>query len=87
MRFNSGLVAALSQMADSEQETHDEKLHQFAHDFQTYLHVVALGTELLKGVRDDDKMFAEVCTSMDCERRDALALLNAFLKSTCKGCA
>lgn len=87
MRSTSDLLSALSRMADSEQEDHDEKLHQFAHDLQNYLHVVAMGTETLKSVRDDDKMFAEVCTSMDGERRDILALLEAFLKSTCKGCA
>ncbi len=65
---------------------HQEQLHQFVHDVKHCLHVIGMGTEILKGVRDDDARFAEICAAMEAERGKALQLLNDFLKDACKGC-
>lgn len=65
---------------------HDEHLHQLVHDVKHCLHVVGMGTEILKGVRDDDRKFAEICAAMDKEQREAMRLLANLLSATCEGC-
>lgn len=74
----------LHMMAHSEQQ-HDEQLLQFVHDIKQYLHVVGMGTEILKGVRENGVRFAEVCESMDQERRKALQLLDDFQQARANG--
>ncbi len=65
---------------------HDEHLHQLVHDVKHCLHVVGMGTQILKDVRDDDGKFAEICAAMDKEQREAMRLLDDLLKATCEGC-
>ncbi len=75
----------LPMTVDGEQQ-HDEQLHQLVHDVRHCLNVVSMGTEILKDVREDDVRFAEVCESMEKERRKAAKLLSDYLSETCKGC-
>lgn len=60
----------------------DEDLHAFVHDVQGCLQVIGLGTELLKGVRDDDAKFAEICARIELERHEAVRLLTEYLRAT-----
>ncbi|WP_412069259.1 hypothetical protein [Rubrivirga sp. IMCC43871] len=64
---------------------HDEQLYKIAHDTQHCLHVIGMGLEILKGARDDDDTFDQICEAMGKEQRKAAKLIDAFLDATCDG--
>lgn len=66
-------------MGQQEQPPDDEHLRQLVHDVQHCLHVIGIATHILKSVRDDAERFAEVCDSIDKERREAMDLVKEFL--------
>ncbi len=66
---------------------HDEHLHQLFHDINNCLSVVSMGTEILKGVREDDRKFAAISASMEKEQQEAIRLLRDLMSATCEGCA
>lgn len=65
-------------MPEPEQRS-DEQLRQLAHDVRHCLHVIGLGTEMLKGARDDERRFAELCESIDRERQEARRLVDELV--------
>ena len=73
-------------MSERAHPEHNETLHQLHHDVQGCLSVISMGTEMLKGLRADERRFAEVCESIEQERRIATELINKFLATTCGGC-
>ena len=63
-------------MPAHETRHHDERLRQLAHDIRHCLHVIGMGMELLKTVRENDRQFAEICESINQERRTARKLVD-----------
>lgn len=73
-------------MTDPAGHQHDEALHQFVHDVKHCLHLAGMGMEILKGVRDNEARFEEICDMMDKQHKESLRLLDDFLGATCAGC-
>lgn len=82
MNKESKLIEQAIKLAVPERVEIDEDLHQLVHDLQGCLQVIGLGTALLEDVRDDDAKFSKVCSQIDRERREAVRILDEFLRST-----
>jgi hypothetical protein len=85
MKHDSKLIERAIALAPPEQVALNEGLQQVVHDVQNCLHVIGLGTEILKEVRGDDSRFAEVCEGIDRERREAMRRLREYLLSSHDG--
>lgn len=59
----------------------DTPLDVLVHDVQNCLHVVAMGLEILKGVRADDARFADVSEQMIRSNRKAVQLLDDYIRA------
>lgn len=82
MRADSKQIARALEVTEAESIAIDEGLFKLVHDVQGCLHIIGLGTELLKGARDDDAVFREVTDRIDRERGEAMRLLHQYLRST-----
>lgn len=71
--------------AEHDIQHHDEQLRQLAHDVRHCLHVIGLGAEMLKNVRDNERLFAEICASIDQERRTAWKLIDKLVAAASAG--
>jgi len=85
MKLNAKLVEQALGMTASEPVEIDQGLHQMVHDVQNCLHVIGMGAERLRDVRDDDAKFAEAFEGIDRGRREAVRLLRDYLQSTHDG--
>ena len=62
-----------------DEQTHDEQLRQLIHNIRHCLHVIGMGTSLLKELRHDDVQFAELCASIDTERKKVKELIEELV--------
>jgi hypothetical protein len=81
MRQDSKLIETALQATADERVAIDDRLHQLVHDVQGCLHLIGLGTELLKGARNDEASFTEIADKIDHQRREAARLLTEYLRS------
>lgn len=81
MKQDSRRIERALQMTAPERVAIDEGLHRLVHDVQGCLHVIGLGTELLKGARDDEASFTEISDRIEHERCEAVRLLNEYMRS------
>ncbi len=79
MKDTAGHSSTETPMRAHDEPPHDEALHQFAHDLQNCLHVVGMGLEILKDVRNDDARFAEISDWVRIEHRKGVELLEAYV--------
>lgn len=66
-------------MSEPEKQRHDEQLRQLGHDVRHCLHVIGMGMEILKTVREDDDRFVEICELIDKERKTAMKLVRELV--------
>lgn len=81
MRPESKFIEKALEMTTPARVAIDDNLHQLVHDVQGCLHLIGLGTELLKAARDDEASFTEITDRIDQERREAGRLLREYLRS------
>ena len=73
-------------MIKGKQSNHDEKLHLLHHDIKNCLHVISIGMEALSTVRDNEREYSELKSSIEKERKEAVRLTDEMLKTACKEC-
>lgn len=66
-------------MSEHNKEQHQQHLMKLAHDIHQSLHVIKLGTTLLKTLRNDEQQFANLCESIDMEGKQVKVLVDELL--------